>query len=60
MCSTNVLINPCNMATPQEKHKVYPGLLRQNRIFRLSENIELSVEEIYHHVLHFIDDTRNL
>ena len=47
------------MATPQEKTQC-PGLLRQNRMFRLSENIELSIEEIDHHVLQFIDGTRNL
>ena len=46
-----MLINPCKMATPQEKTHVYPGLLRQNRMFRLGENTELSMEEIHHHVL---------
>ena len=55
----NVLINLCKMGTPQEKTHVYPGLLRQNRMFGLSENTELSVEEIHHKVLQFIDGTRN-
>ena len=59
MCLINVIINPCKMATPQEKTQC-PGLLRQNRMFRLSENTELSIEEIDHHVLQFIDGTRNL
>ena len=47
MCLINVLINPCKMATPQEK----AGLLRQNRMSRLSENTELSMEEIHLNVL---------
>ena len=34
--------------------------LRQNQMFRLSKNTELSMEEIHHHVLQFIDGTRNL
>ena len=37
MCFIIVLINPCKMATPQD---LYPGLLRQNWMFRLSENTE--------------------
>ena len=48
------------MATPQEKTQCDSGLLRQNRMFRFNENTELSLEEIYHHVLQFIGGTRNL
>ena len=44
----------------KRRHNVYPGLLRQNRMFRLSENTELSMEEIHYHVFQFIDGTRNL
>ena len=60
MCLINVLINICKMTTPHEKAHVYPGLLRQNWMFRLSKNTELSMEEIDHQVLQFIDGTRNL
>lgn len=37
------------MATPQEKHSVYHGLVKQNQIHRLGETTELSVEEIHRH-----------
>ena len=59
MCLINVLINPCKMVTPQEKTQCVPGLSRQNRMFRLSKNTELSMDKI-HHYLQFIDGTRNL
>ena len=39
---------------------VYPGLLKQNRMFRLGEGTGLSIEKIHHHVLQFVDGTRNL
>ena len=48
------------MATSQKKTQCVSWLLRQNRMFRLSENTELSMEEIHHHVLQFIGGTRNL
>ena len=38
---------------------VYPGFLKQNRMFRLSEGTELIVEEIHHHVFKFLSGTRN-
>ena len=61
MCLINVLINPCKMATPQEKTQCVSGiLLRQNQMFRLSENTELNMEKIHHHVLQSINSTRNL
>ena len=38
------------MVTAQaRRHNVYPDLLRQNRMFRVSKNTELSIEEIHHH-----------
>ena len=49
------------MATAKaRRHNVYLDLLRQNRMFRVSKNTELSMEEIHHHVPQFIDGTRNL
>ena len=60
MCLINVLINLCKMATPQEKAQCVSCLLRQNWMFGLSENTKLSMEEIHHQVLQFIDGTRNL
>ena len=33
----------------------YPGLLKQNRMFRLSEGTGQSMEKIHHHVLQFVD-----
>ena len=39
---------------------MYPGSLKQNLTFRLSEGIELSMEKILHQVLQFVDGTRNL
>ena len=60
MCLINVLINFAKWLLLKRRHNVYPGLLRQNRMFRLSENTELSMEEIHHQVLQFIDGTRNL
>ena len=39
---------------------VYPGSLKQNQTFRLSEGAGLSTEKIHHHVLQFVDGTRNL
>ena len=38
----------------------YPGSLKRNRTCRLSEGTELSIEKIHHHVLQFVDGTRNL
>ena len=39
---------------------VYSGLLKQNRTFSFSEGTGLSLEKIHHHVLQFVDGTRNL
>ena len=41
-------------------HKVYPGSLKQYWTFRLSEGSGVSTEKIHHHVLQFLDGTRNL
>ena len=60
ICLINVLLNPCKIATLQEKTQCVSGLLRQNRMFRLSKNTELSMEEIHHHVLQFINGAKNL
>ena len=60
MCLINLLINPCKMATPQEKTQCVSWFIKTNRMFRLSEYTELSMEEIHHHVLQFIDGTRIL
>ena len=35
----------------KRRHNLYSDLLRQNWMFRLSENSELRMEEIHHHVL---------
>ena len=53
MCFINLLIDPCKMATFQEKTQcmIYPGLLRQNRMLRLIENTKPAIKEIHHHVL---------
>ena len=48
------------MATPQEKTQCVSWFIEQNLMFRFSKNTELSMEEIHHHVLQFIDGTRNL
>ena len=48
------------MATPQEKAQCVPWFIETKLEFRLSENIELSMEEIHHQVLQFIDGTKNL
>ena len=39
---------------------VYPGSLKQNWTSRLRENAELNTEKIHHHVVQFVDGTRNL
>ena len=39
---------------------MYHGSLKQNRIGRLSETTELSMEEIHRHVRQFVRCTRNL
>ena len=44
----------------KRRHNVYPGSLKQNRTFRLSEGAGLRMEMIHHHVLQFVDGTRNL
>lgn len=41
------------------RHNVYRGLLKQNRICRVSETLQLSVEEIHRHAHQFVDGTRN-
>ena len=60
MCFMNVLNKPLFIVTPQEKAQLYPGSLKQSRTFRLSEDTGLSTEKINHHVLQFVDGTRNL
>ena len=44
----------------ERRRSVYHGLLKPNRICRLSETSELSVEEIHRHVHQFVHGTRNL
>ena len=39
---------------------VYPGSLKQNRTFRLSKDTGLSMEKVHHHVVQFVDGSRNL
>ena len=39
---------------------MYCGLLKPNRICRLGETSEPSMEEIHRHVHQFVHDTRNL
>ena len=39
---------------------MYPGLLRQIRICRLSETTEKSMNGIYDHVLQLVQGTKNL
>ena len=48
---------PYKMATAREKAH---GLLKLNRICRLSETSELSTEGIHRHVHQFVLGTRNL
>ena len=57
MCLINVLTNRCKMATPQEK--------AQSWFIEMKSNVQTqqkyrSMEEICHHVLEFMDGTRNL
>ena len=44
----------------ERRHSVYHGLLKPNRICRLSETSKLSIEQIHRHVHQFVHDTRNL
>ena len=44
----------------KKQRNVYPGLLSQNQMFRLSETLELSMEETHHHVLQFVYGARKL
>ena len=44
----------------KRRHSVYHGLLKPNRICRLSETSELSMEDIHRHVHQFVHGTRNL
>ena len=39
----------------KRRRNVYPGSLKQNRTFRLSEGTGLRMEKIHHHVLQFVD-----
>ena len=55
----NVLNKPVLSSYSSRKHNVYPGSLKQNRTFRLSEGTRLSMEKIHHHVLQFVVGTRN-
>ena len=48
------------MATPQENAQCVSWFIETKLDVRLSENTELSMEEIHHQVLQFIDGTRNL
>ena len=42
------------------RRNVYPGSLRQSQMCSLSETTELSMGEIHHHVLQFVDGTKTL
>ena len=55
ICLINVL---SEMATPQEKAQSASWFIEKNRMFKLSESTEASMEKIHHHVLHFVDGTR--
>ena len=44
----------------KRRHSVYHGLLKLNRICRLGETLELSMEKIHRHVHQFVHDARNL
>ena len=59
MCFMNVLNKPL-LNGYSSRHNVYPGSLKQNRTFRLSEGTGLRMEKIHHHVLQFVDGTRTL
>ena len=39
---------------------MYPGSLKQNRMFRLCKGRGLSMEKIHHHVLQFVDGTQEI
>ena len=63
ICFMNVLNKPLlNGYSSREgpTANVYPGLLKQNWIFSLSEGTGLSMKKIHHHALQFVDGTRNL
>ena len=54
------LLNEQNGYSSKRRDSVYHGLLKPNRIYRLSETSELSIEEIHSLVHQFVHDTRNL
>ena len=57
----NVLNKPLlNGYSSKRRYNVYPGSLKQNRTFRLSEGTGLRMEKIHHHVFKFVDGTRIL
>ena len=60
MCFMNVLDKPLFMVTPQEKAQCVSWFIKTKSMFRPSEDTGLSTEKIQHHVLQFIDSTRNL
>ena len=60
-----MLINPCKMATPQEKTQCVSWFIEtksdvQTQQKYRAELSKLSMDKIHHHVLQFIDGTRNL
>ena len=62
MCLINVLTNRCKMATPQEKAQSW---FIESWFIEMKSNVQTqqkyrSMEEIRHHVLEFMDGTRNL
>ena len=59
MCFVNVL-NKLLLSGYSGRNSVHPGLLKQTRMFRLSEGKGLSMEKVHSHVLQFVDGTRNL
>ena len=48
------------IVTPQEKAQCVSWFIETKMTFRLSEGTGLRMEKIHHHVLQFVDDTRNL
>ena len=71
MCLINVLMNPCKIATPQEKTQCVSWFIETKSYVQtqknldlsmedITKNLDLSMEDIHHHDLQFIDGTRNL
>ncbi|KAK9299241.1 hypothetical protein QLX08_007686 [Tetragonisca angustula] len=67
MTSCTLLMNKILLNEPltkwlllERRHSVRHGLLKPNRICRLDETSEPSMEEIHRHVHQFVHGTRNL